>query len=112
MKDSKLKPIQTLDDIPVEWIKDYLKRSKDNYISGVYGIIHPEHGFMTYDVDIDKLILHCVYGNGNYWYDVAIDLAKQLGLPKLLFATQRNWRAFERKYGARLVGYVMEIDVK
>jgi len=90
--------------------QDYLKRSKDSHIY-TDNLIENEHGFMSWSVYEDKLVAHQVYGDGVYWDNYLNELAKQLGLSKIMIATQRNYKAFERKFGFKLIGYILEKEV-
>jgi hypothetical protein len=50
-------------------------------------------------------------GDGKYWEQVATDLADALGFDRFLFATRRNPKAFERRFGAKLRSYLLERKV-
>lgn len=99
----------TLDDF-----NDYLERSGD-----VYGTMYPgniildnSHGFCIMDVSDGVLIVYQCYGDGEYWVGEIRKTAKKLHLEKIRFITMRNPKAFERKYGFKTVGYIMNIDVE
>jgi len=40
------------------------------------------------------------------------NLAKELGYEKIMMATKRNYKGFERKFGFKLTGYVLERRVQ
>ena len=96
-----------------ETAERYLKKSGDDYIE-TENLIENEHGFMSWKVDGDKFVCMNVYGNGKYWDEYMNELAKQLGCKKILGGTTRKagWKAFERKYGFKLRGYIFEKEVK
>jgi len=90
--------------------RDYFNRSGDTEL-GVGWMEENEHGFCVHRVQDDKLILVNVYGDGEYWDNWATKVAKDMGLKSVFFATQRNPKAFERKYGYETVGYLLERKV-
>lgn len=94
-----------------EDLQDYLKRSGDDSIIEK-NLIENEHGFMTWTADEDTLIPINVYGDGKYWDSFLVVLAKELGLKKIQFGTERNYKAYERKFGYKLKGYILEKEVK
>lgn len=92
-------------------VKQYLKKSGDATIS-TDNLIKNAKGFMSWRVTKpETLVLINVYGDGKYWDSVAVELAKQLNLNKIVFGTKRNPKAFERKYGYSHVGYILEKEV-
>jgi hypothetical protein len=92
-------------------IEQYLKKSGDTAIS-TDNLIKNAKGFMSWRVTKpETLVLINVYGDGKYWDSVAVELAKQLNLSKIVFGTKRNPKAFERKYGYSHVGYILEKEV-
>lgn len=101
----------SIQEIPKDWLYEYFKKSKDNFLTGSYLLLDDKKGFMTFDFDEKYFYIHCVYGDGEYWYKLSREIAKKLNLNKIRFATQRNYKAFERKYKAKLIGYVLEFDV-
>jgi len=93
-----------------EDLQDYLKRSGDDKIIE-RNLIENEYGFMTWTADEDSIIAINVYGDGKYWDRVLVNLAKELGVNKIIFGTQRNFKAYERKFGYKLKGYILEKEV-
>lgn len=67
---------------------------------------------MSWSVHGDKLVAHQVYGDGVYWDTYLNTLAQKLGLTKIMMATKRNPKAFERKFGFKLTGYILEKEVQ
>ena len=99
-------------ELPQEMRDDYLRRSGDKEIIEADAIMHPEHGFMSYRLLPDALLLLQVYGDGSYWNLISIEMAKQIGYRTIRFATARDPRLFERKYGYSTVGVILEKEVK
>lgn len=91
-------------------IEQYLKKSKDEELN-TQNLIENEHGFMSWTEHKDYLVALQVYGDGAYWNEVLNNLAKQLGYKKILMATKRNYKAFEKKFGFKLTGYILEKEV-
>ena len=56
-------------------IDRYLKKSKDGFIV-TDNLIKNEHGFASYEIKDDELWLYSVYGNGKYWEQFFLDMAK------------------------------------
>ncbi len=93
-----------------EDIDRYLLKSGDDRICTT-NLIENEHGFCSYRIYGDILYLENAFGDGKYWYDKMISKAKESGCTKVRFQTKRNPKAWHRKYGCRLVRYVMELEV-
>jgi len=71
-----------------------------------------EHGFITMSVEKDILFVHQCYGDGQYWDDFAVQYAKDKGLTKIRFFTFRSARAWERKFGYKQIGVIMQKDLE
>jgi len=94
-----------------EDIKQYLKKSGDTSINPA-NLIENSHGFMSWRINKpDTFVLINVYGDGNYWDRFMVELAKQLGLKKIVAATRRSPKAAMKKYGYKQVGYILEKEV-
>ena len=96
-----------------ESVARFLEKSRSEYVDET-NLIENEHGFISWKIDGDKFVCINVYGNGEYWDKYMNELAKQLGCKKILGGTTRKggWKAFERKYGFKLRGYIFEKEVK
>jgi len=96
-----------------ESVARFLEKSRSEYVDET-NLIENEHGFMSWKVDGDKFVCINVYGNGEYWDKYMNELAKQLGCKTILGGTTRKagYKAFERKYGFKLKGYIFEKEVK
>lgn len=99
--------------IPEEQVLDYFKRSGDTYLVGDYYIAN-EHGFMTFWFH-DKepvLMLGNVYGDGKYWEQEAIRIAKEHNMKKIRFGTTRNPKVFIKRFrDFKITGYILEREV-
>ena len=93
-----------------EDIKRYLDKSGDSFIYED-NIVVNEHGFMSWNIHEGKLVLLNVYGNGKYWDNFSIDLAKKLDLKTILIATRRSPKAFTKKFGYKITGHILEKEV-
>jgi hypothetical protein len=69
-----------------------------------------EKGFCTYDIykEEDHIFVHNVCGDGKYWDAFLQKLAKEHGLSKIMFFTQRDPEAWKKSLGYEIQGYVME----
>ncbi len=91
-------------------IQSYLSKTGKMQLDGEV-IYEPTKGFMTYLV-LDKLfVIPDVYGDGKYWLSRAIEMAKSLGCTKLRGGTTRNVKAYNRFFGTKIVGYILENDL-
>lgn len=93
-----------------EQVHDYLKRSGDATLC-TDNLIENEHGFLTWKIHEDKLVAVQVYGDGKYWDAFLNELAKLIGLNKIMMATKRNPKTFERKFGYKVTGHILEKEV-
>ena len=93
-----------------EDLEKYLSKSGDDKIY-TDNLIENQHGFMSWKVHGTDLVLLNVYGDGKYWDVFSIELAKKLGLKKILIATKRSPRAYTKKFGYQVTGYLMEKEV-
>jgi len=89
---------------------DYLQRSGDKYIDGT-NYVENEHGFASWELKPDCIHVIQVYGNGEYWDEFFRQLAKDHGVDSYLFYTRRNPKAFARKFGAKTVQTIMQVEV-
>lgn len=103
----------TIEEIPEDWLKKYFEKSGDNYLSGDKLILVDNAGFFTYSYDNleNILYLYNVYGEGKALIKVIKCLKQNLKADKVIFATKRNYKAFERRWKAKLIGYVMELEI-
>ncbi len=90
--------------------QDFLERSKDTTLRDD-NLIENEHGFMSWYISEDKFVPLQVYGDGAYWQQRIEIMASDLGAKSILIGTRRSPKAYMRKYGYKLVGYVLEKEV-
>lgn len=101
-------------EIKEEWIRKYLEKSGDDYViwDGVGVAVDAERGFCTYEVfDGEMVFVYNVYGDGRFWEKFLKEEARQANCPVIRFATRRNPKAFMRRFNAKLVGYILEVEV-
>jgi len=91
-------------------LEHYLSKSGDDKISDG-NIEYADHGFCTWCLNGDVLLLINVYGNGCYWNDWAERKAKELNIKRIVFATKRSPKAFIRKHNFELKGYILERQI-
>ena len=93
-------------------LERYFKKSGDTTIQPD-NLIVTDDGFATWTIDQEDntLVGLNVYGNGKYWEEFGNELAKKLGCKKIRVATKRSPKAFVKKYGFELVGYILEKEV-
>lgn len=94
----------------LEEARDYLRRSGDLEIAPDCLEIDG-HGFASFRSIDGYLVIHQCYGDGKFWANLARDMAKDKGLKGVMFTTRRNPKAFERRHGAKIVGYLMELPL-
>lgn len=97
--------------ITEEDIKRYLEKSGDTHLDPE-NIIVNEHGFLSWTIDDNGALFGLnVYGDGNYWDKFLVELANKLGCKQIRFATKRNPKVWERKFGYKIAGYIMEKEL-
>ena|SRR3990170_1330601 len=92
-------------------VEKYLKKSGDERIY-TDNLIENENGFASYRIVRDKLIILNCYGNGKYWDERFMEIAQKNNCKAIKFGTRRNCKAFIRKFGYTLKGYILEKGVK
>lgn len=88
-------------------LRDYYDRSGDTEL-GLGWVEENEHGFCVWRRQDGQLILVNVYGDGAYWNAWADKKAEELGVDTIFFATKRSPKAFVRKHGYEVTGYILE----
>ena len=73
---------------------------------------HPEHGFVTYLTYDDTLEIHHMCGDGKYWVKFLKAVSKFEGVKKFRMYTERNPKAWMRRYGGEVKGYYMEAEIE
>ena len=89
----------------------YLEKSGDDKIIPT-NLVENEHGFASFWINNNELNIINVYGDGKYWDAFFTQIAEETGCNKMRMATRRNPKAFERKFGFKQVGVIMEKEVK
>jgi len=69
-----------------------------------------EDGFATWNIIDGAIVVVQAMGDGPFWFDFFTKMGRDLGM-NIRFSTTRNPRAWSRKYGAKVIGHVMEIEV-
>lgn len=95
------------------WIKRYEKKTgnKFNPFPSAQIEFDEVNGFCTWEKDGDILYVSDTCGNGRYWEKFLDQKAKELNCKSIKFATTRQPTIFTRKYGYKIVGYVLEKEV-
>jgi len=71
-----------------------------------------EFGFASFEKRGDRLIVHNVCGDGLYWDRFFVALAKINGCRKIVCSKRRSTKAYARKYGFKVAGYILEKEVE
>ena len=74
-------------------------------------IYEPDKGFVTYLHQGTRLLVPDVYGDGLYWLAKMETLAKSLHCTKLVGGTTRNVKAYNKMFGTKIVGYILEKEI-
>lgn len=96
--------------IPREQYDDYMKRSGDDQFFADNLTVN-DHGFCSYKVSNGILVGFTGYGDGEYWDKFLQEKAKENDCNKYMITTRRNPKVFERKYGFKIAGYILEKEV-
>jgi len=95
-----------------EMIKEYLKSTNKVSLDKEVKILYEEDkGFVTYIHTGDTLMVPDVYGNGLYWLVKMEELAKSLHCTRLLGGTTRNVKAYNKMFGTKIIGYILEKEI-
>lgn len=89
---------------------DYLQQVGKIQLDGDY-IDCNEHGFITFSFIGDVMVLPDLYGDGKYWLNRALEIAKENNCKRLRGGTSRNIKAYCKMFGLHVVGYVVEREV-
>ena len=93
-----------------EAINDYLTKVGKVALDGEH-LEQNEHGFISYTKVGDVLIVPDLYGDGRYWLQRSLEIAKELGCKRMRGGTTRNIKAYCRMFGLKVVGYIVEREV-
>lgn len=98
-----------------DWADRYYEKTGENLLAHLTPLstvlFDPEHGVLVYEVHNDRLFVKQLVGDGRHWEKVLSKLATTNGCVRIRMYTSRNPKCFERKYGYKQVGYVMEKEV-
>lgn len=97
--------------IPKDWLEKFFEKSGDDVLY-TDNLTITDFGFASFEIKNNAIVILQVYGDGKMWDKFFVELAKTLNVNKIKMATKRNPRVFERKYGYKTVGYIMEKEVK
>ena len=97
------------------WVNEFLRKSGDDKIEEENLVVLPFGFFNFFISDGGNTFVvnqaYCEGNNGRKLLNVIELYAKEYGCRTIMFITRRNYRAFERKYGFKLAGYVLEKEV-
>ena len=93
-----------------EMIEAYLKSVGKHQLDGEF-IAHNEHGFITFSFVGDAMVVPDGYGDGKYWLDRSLEIAKERGCRVIRGATRRNIKAYCKMFGMKVTAYVVEREV-
>lgn len=68
-------------------------------------------GFATFQKQGTRLLVPDVYGNGLYWLEKMEQLARSLGCTTLVGGTTRNVKAYNKMFGTKVIGYILEKEL-
>ena len=74
-------------------------------------LFHPKHGFVSFFFHDEILEIHHMVGEGKYWQKILREVMNIHELKKVRWYTQRNPKAWMRKYGGHIRGYYMECEL-
>ncbi len=96
-----------------KWINLYNRKSNDLYDDreGYVTIVDKEKGFCQIKDDGQTLFVLRVCGDGLFWDTFIYDEALRRGCHRIRFGTQRDPKAFVRKFGYDVIGYILEKEV-
>ena len=93
-----------------DMIIDYLAITGKQQLD--YEIMYIEgKGFITYMITGTTMVIPDLYGDGKFWLDKALEIARSKGCTKLRGGTTRNPKAYNKMFGTKIIGYVLEREV-
>ena len=93
-----------------EMLKDYFAKTGKVELNGIV-IYEPAKGFVTYEQQGTRLLVPDVYGDGLYWLAKMEELARSLHCTKLIGGTTRNVKAYNKMFGTKIIGYILEKEL-
>lgn len=93
-----------------EMIEDYFRLTGKVKLDG-FIMYEKGKGFATHLQQGTRLLVPDVYGNGLYWLAKMEELAKSLHCTKLVGGTTRNVKAYNKLFGTKIVGYILEKEL-
>ena len=91
-------------------MEDYFNKTGKVELSGII-VYEPDNGFVTYEQQGTRLLVPDVYGDGLYWLAKMEELAKSLHCTKLIGGTTRNVKAYNKMFGTKVIGYILEKEL-
>lgn len=91
-------------------VSDYLLQVNKHHLDGEK-IEHNEKGFISYTFVGEVMVIPDLYGDGKYWLNRALEIAKQNGMKRLRGGTTRNIKAYCKMFDLKIVGYIVEREV-
>jgi hypothetical protein len=102
-----------LDYIPEEMISKFFEKSGETYLTGEYFECDTEKGFMTFAIAPDCVFAHNVFGEGKYWEDRAVEIAKAKGVNKVKTVMSKALydKLQDRYSDLKITGYLLVKEV-
>ena len=94
-----------------EMLKDYFNKTGKVELSGTDCRYEKDKGFVTYQQQGTRLLVPDVYGDGLYWLAKMEELARSLHCTKLIGGTTRNVKAYNKMFGTKIIGYILEKEL-
>ena len=98
-----------------EWAEWYEKKTGENLkiMPEDHVVYHEDKGFLVVMPvpSENALLIRYMCGDGKYWEKVATEMADEIVATRFFFATRRNPKTFERRFGAKIRTYLMEREV-
>lgn len=91
-------------------IQDYINQTKKFGIEGEV-VYLKDKGFVTYIIKGDSLMIPDLYGSGIFWLGIMEKFAKLNNCKKLVGGTSRNPKAYNKMFGTKTVGYILEKEL-
>ena len=94
-----------------EDLERYFEKSGDTEIITTDHVVSNDHGFATFAIRPDCVLIYNEFGDGRYWEKFFTQVAKNNGIKTVRCATSRNPAPYVRKFKFKIVGYILEREV-
>ena len=96
-----------------DWVAEYKRKSQcdDDPLAGDDLRFFWPEGFMVVRLVNGDLFVRSAAGQGKFLDEKAKEIAHQLGCKEIFFTTKRSPKAWERRLGYKIAGYILSKEL-